>query len=327
MKGILQAMKLYVKWWRTWNTLPVYAWVKAAKYYKAAKFEAAAQWYERGLKRHKNHPAELCARLDLAYCLFQGKKLEEAEAHLKYVANHMPHSKEAHLRLARLQLWTGRSLDAAWTMRRALRTSPNEAELIAFFMYSVLDNGGPKYLLKEAVDASVQIEEAGDLNLFLEATKARVSEVRGKGAGSREYLERLAGHEKAPLEVLLMVGEVCINDREIAKARRYLRKALAISPDHPRVLSLLAESYLLSGPFYNPEYAKQLVTTACQNTNWLSPREMHVLAEAYYHLEDKISALIVASKAKEEGSRLLGTYRDAATLERLIEDLSTGTQA
>ncbi|MCB0333459.1 MAG: tetratricopeptide repeat protein [Bdellovibrionales bacterium] len=316
-----------MKWWRTWKTLPVYSWVKAAKHYKEGKFETAAHWYERGLKRHKNHPAELCARLDLAYCLFQGKKLEEAESHLKFVAHHMPHSKEAHLRLARLQLWTGRSLDAAWTMRRALRSSPHEPELVAFFMYSVLDNGGPKYLLKEAIDASLCIEEEAEFNLLLEATKARVSQIRGKGAGAQEYLERLAGNEKAPLEVLLIVGELAIKDREIAKARRYLRKALSISPDHPRVLSLLAESYLQSGPFYNPDYAQQLVTTACQNTNWLSPREMHVLAEAYYHQEDKISALIIASKAKEEGSRLLGTYRDAAMLDRLIENLSTGTQA
>ena len=47
------------------------------------------------------------------------------------------------------------------------------------------------------------------------------------------------------------------------------------------------------------------------------------LAETYYHLDDRISALIIAQKAKEEGSRLMGTYRDAAVLDRLIEHLSS----
>jgi len=82
-----------------------------------------------------------------------------------------------------------------------------------------------------------------------------------------------------------------------------------------------------AGPFYNGEYAKQLAIGACQLTNWSSPREMHLLAEAYYHTGDKISALVVASKAKQAGTRLMGTYRDVRVLEQLIESLSSGTQA
>jgi hypothetical protein len=54
---------------------------------------------------------------------------------------------------------------------------------------------------------------------------------------------------------------------------------------------------------------------------------MHLLAEAYYHSGDKISALVVASKAKQAGTRLMGTYRDVRMLDELIESLSAGTQA
>ena len=48
---------------------------------------------------------------------------------------------------------------------------------------------------------------------------------------------------------------------------------------------------------------------------------MHVLAECYFHLDDTLSALATAERAREEGNRLLGTYRDAVILEKFIDTL------
>ncbi|MDC0358463.1 hypothetical protein OAO01_06570, partial [Oligoflexia bacterium] len=181
--------------------------------------------------------------------------------------------------------------------------------------------------LKEVIEASMKLSKEEKENAEFEAVRARLMMIRGNAAKGKEYLAKIADTEQASTNALILFSEVLIEEGKITVARQYLRRALAKAPDHPRVLSLLSESYLQSGPYYNPEYARQLATYACQNTNWLSPREMHILAEAYYHANDKISALIIASKAKEEGSRLLGTYRDAAGLNKLIENLSSGTQA
>lgn len=315
------------RWWLTWKTLPVGSWIKAAKLYKSGLYAEAIKYYEKGLKKHKLHPARFCAHMDLAYCLFREKRFQDAEQHLKKVITFMPKSREAHLRLARLQLWTGRSLDAAWTMRRALRFIESDEEALGLFMFAVIDNGGPSFLMNEVIRASVKQSKEKPNSPNYQAIRGRLAMMKGDTERGRQLLEEAAQSKEATLQVLLLYIELLIEEGKLTPARQFLRKALSLAPEHPRVLSLLAVSYLKSGPYYNSDFAQQLATKACQNTNWLSPREMHVLAEVFYHQSDKISALIIASKAKEEGSRLLGNYRDAANLERLIEDLSTGTQA
>jgi tetratricopeptide (TPR) repeat protein len=315
------------KWWKTWNTLPVWSWERAASHYRAGRFEIAERLYRLGLKRKASHPAHFCARLDLAYCLFKLGHLEDAEHNLRYVTTHLPASREAFVRLARLQMWSGHALEAAWTIRRALRSIDVDPELAALFLFAVLENGGPGYLLDEAIEANKRIETEGDDFPRLQAARARLEMVRGQYDAGREVLEKVAESENAPFESIVVYAEVLLAEGEIALARRHLRRAMAASPDYPRVLSLLAETYLKSGDFYNGEYAKQLAIGACQLTNWTSPREMHVLAESYYHTGDRISALVVASKAKQAGTRLMGTYRGVRGLDQLIESLSSGTQA
>ena len=324
---MFENLQLIHKWWKTWRTLPVWSWVRGAACYRAGRFELAERHYKAGLKRHAAHPANFCARLDLAYCLFKLGNLDEAEQLLRNVTNQLPASREAYLRLARLQMWSGRSLEAAWTIRRALRSIEVDPDLAALFLLAVLDNGGPGYLLDEAVEASKKVETEGNDFPRLQAARARLQIERGDDGAGREALERVAIEEDAPFEAIVMYSELLLGEGKIAHARRQLRRAMIASPDYPRVLSLLAESYMKAGPFYSGEYAKQLAVNACQLTNWASPREMHLLAEAYYHTGDKISALVVASKAKQAGTRLMGTYRDVRVLDQLIESLSSGTQA
>lgn len=324
---MFDTVRLIMKWWKAWRTLPVWSWVRAASLYRAGKFEHAERLYRFGLKRHSLHPAHFCARLDLAYCFFKLGKLDEAEHTLRYVTTHLPASREAFVRLARLQMWSGHSLEAAWTIRRALRSIDVDPELASLFLIAVLDNGGPSYLLDEAVEASKKVETEGHDFPRLQAARARLELERGSETVGREVLERVAASDEAPFEAIVMHAELLLADGKIAHSRRQLRRAMVAAPDYPRVLSLLAESYMKAGPFYNGEYAKQLATGACQLTNWSSPREMHLLAEAYYHTGDKISALVVASKAKRAGTRLMGTYRGVRVLDQLIESLSSGTQA
>ncbi len=328
----MQTVQIITKWWKTWHTLPVYAWVKAAALYRKGQFLEAEKYYRRGLEKHPGHPAHYCARIDLAYCHFKLGRLEEAEQELRAVSTQLPQSREAYLRMARLQMWKGQPLEAAWTMRRALRQVPVDPEFASVYLIAALDSGAPGYLLSEALQASksVEIDETRAPKLHAARARAALSthaEESIEYQAARTRLAQISAANDAPYEAILLFAEILISEGKIAHARRLLRRGMQSAADHPRILSMLAETYLKSGPFYNAEYAKQLATTACQNTCWASPREMHILAEAYYHVGDKVSALIIASKAKELGSRLLGTYRDTKTLDRLIESLSSGTQA
>jgi predicted Zn-dependent protease len=151
--------------------------------------------------------------------------------------------------------------------------------------------------------------------------------LQGHYQQGRDQLAKLVAHSEIPVVALTAFAEVLVKEGQSDLARQQLKRAMLMAPDCPRVLSLLAQTYLCSGENYNSEYAIQLATSACQNSQWLSPREMHVLAEAHYHSGDKMSALLIASRAKQAGSKLLGAYRDNKSLERLIQDLSSGTLA
>lgn len=313
------------KWWKTWKTLPVLAWVQAAALFRSGQYRLAEKLYRKGLKRHPHHVASYCARLDLAYCLFKLGRLSDAEQELRYVTLHLPEMKEAHVRLARLQLWRGHALDAAWTVRRALRVVKPDQDLVTTFLIAVIENEGPWYLLEEAQDACKRLVSPTS-GQQLQAAIAYLNAKQGQAAGYAT-LEALCESEQCAPEGLILMAKLLSAAGDVIQSRDLLRRALAMLPENPQILSLLAQSYLQSGALYNPEYAKQLATEACQRSEWSSPRELHILAEAFYHIGDKVSALIIASKAKEEGNRLLGAYRDVKSLDQLIDNLSSGTLA
>ena len=319
--GLLNSGYIWLKWWRTWRTLPVLSWVRAAGLYRAGKFDRAEKFYLMGIESHPNHPAHLCARLDLAYCHFRTGKLEEAEKQLKFVVTRMKNAREAYIRLAKLQLWGGRSLEAAWTLRRACREFVGDEELISNLIIACIDHGGPAHLVSEGERLAAALPESARTSARLRASLARLRVTRGERQEGRAELESLCMDQNAGLEALLLFSETLLEDGHVAHARLELRRALCLEANHPRVLSLLAEAYLRSGDHYSPEYSKQLATSACQNSGWLSAREMHILAEAYYHCGDNASALIIAEKAKRIGTKLLGEYRHVKNLERLIDAL------
>jgi tetratricopeptide (TPR) repeat protein len=317
---------LYRKWWQTWHTLPIFSWLKGANLYREGRYREAIRHYQRGLNRYPDHPANVCARLDLAYCYFHMGLMKEAEEELRYTTTRSPDTREAQLRLAQFQLWNGRSLESAWTLKRALKRMEPDQELAATFLMAVLDNGGPCYLLKEAkqVVEKVEQDEGPDdhSRQRLEIAKARLMIFEGQKKEGYTDLYRLASQHEAPIEAIVAVSELLVKEGKIAFARQFLRRGLQLSPTYPRLLGLFAETYLCSGAFYSPDFAVQLASKACQNSLWASPREIHVLAEAYFHAGDRMSALLMASKAKEEGTRLLGAYRDVKSLDKLIESLS-----
>jgi tetratricopeptide (TPR) repeat protein len=324
---------LIYKWWVTWKSLPVISWIKAASLFRAKQYSKALEFYKEGLVRHSKHPAAYCARLDLAYCYFKQGSLLEAEEELRFLCTGFPELKEAHKRLARLQIWTGQSLEAAWTMKRAAgrlqkKGKSLDPECAALFVFAALESDAPAFVLKEAIaiarQAAVNCEGEKD-SAMLAAARAYTLVKRGDRNRGLMALEEIVGGRHAPFEALIFYIETLLDDNRIEKARYELRKAVSVAPRCPRVLSLLAEAYLKTGGIYNAQYAIQLATAACQEGGWQSPREMHVLARAYLKFGDRISALVVASKARDAGSKLLGSYYNTRCLNRLIADLQRST--
>lgn len=324
---LLKNIQVIIKWWQTWHQLPILAWVRAAAHYRSGNYTKAQEYYERGLQRYATHPAAVYARLDLAFCYFKSGRLRDAEEQLRLSLFIRPAAREAYLRLARLLLWSGRGLESAWTMRRALRALPVDPELAGVFLLAVLESEAPRYLFREALRVARLAKDSEKTHTKLEVALAlyelRYGD-RGTGLGA---LAALSEKPQGDYDAVIAMAEIYFDTGDVTAARRELRRAMQLAPLHPKILALFAQSYLQESPLQNPEYAQQLATSACQYSEWQSPFAMHVLARSYYQLGDKMSALVIASKALEAGSRLLGTYRACGDLKRLVDALSTGTQA
>jgi len=312
-------------WWRNWRSLPVTVWVKAAEAYRNGQFMQAEQLYLSGLDKYTNHPARFAARLDLAFCLFKLGKFRDAEEQLQMVVTARPEVKEAYLRLARLQMWTGRPLAAAWTLRRATRRLDPCAELGALFLLAVLDSQAPAFLLEEGKGYQEQFEDGTKFedkaDTLLATARARLVEHEGDHEEAIKRYHAVVSSTNPPVEALIYFARLLIKESHVEHGRGLLRKALHISPSHPQILSTLAHTYLMHPVEYGSEFAVQLSVQACQASGWLSAQDVHLLAQAYALQGQPLDALMMARKAKELGSRLLGTYPQVPAIDTLIQDL------
>jgi tetratricopeptide (TPR) repeat protein len=330
MKAVIKLkanIRLYKEWFQRWGSLPVRSWVKAAGYYRNGNYEEAARCYQVGLKSHPRHPARGNALLDLSHCLFRLKKFDHAERYLRQASVVAPNHREPYLRLARLQLWLGHSIEAAWTVRSALNSLPADPELVTLFVTAAVESGGVGRLVTEAQELLRNLHCEPEAAPRLEVARARLAIQLGDLGEARDDLAALANKDRGPFEAVIAFAQVLLDEGKTAYARHHLHRSLRVSPEHPRVLRMLALSYVQPGPSFDPEHAIALATKACQATGWCGIHEMYVLAKSYALAGDKISALLVASKAQDTGRSLLSIYPEFKNIERLIDSLSSGTQA
>jgi uncharacterized protein HemY len=317
---------LYKEWIERWGSFPVRQWVKAAGLYRVGKYQEAADHYIAGLKARPRHPARMNALLDLSHCLFRLKDFERAGNYLRQASSISKQEREPYIRLARLQLWLGHSVEAAWTIRTALLSIPADPELVTLFVTAAVESAGASQLLTEAREQLRTMHCEPEAAPRLEVARARLRMHDGDHGEARDDLAALANKDRGPFEAVVAFAHILLEEGKTAYARHHLHRALTVSPEHPKVLRLLALSYLQPGHFFEPANAIQLSTRACQSTGWVGIHEMHTLARAYALSGDKISALLIASKAKEAGRSLLGIYPEVQSLDQLIHSLSSGTQ-
>jgi tetratricopeptide (TPR) repeat protein len=323
---ISNRLRSYSAWVRRWHCMPVQSWIRGAELYQRGQYEKAAEYYFKGLRTHPANRARVNALLDLSHCLFRLNRFDEAEVFLRQVTASFPQLQEGYIRLARLQLWLGYSIEALWTMRVCLQRIPVDPELAALFVTAVVDAGADEAAVKEAQELLSQVHcDAGGFPR-LDVARARLAFAVSKCAQSRDGISKLAALDRGPFDAVVAFADLLLSEGKLAYARHHLHRALTTAPDHPKVLRLLALSYLYEGPFFEPDYAVQLALRACQVTAWRGINELYVLAQAYVAQEDKAAALLAATQAKVVAGRLIGGHPGVEKLERFLQSAAAESQ-
>ncbi len=327
LSNIKKRFLTYRDWMVQWRSLPVAAWIEAAKLYEAGDFAGAIPLYQKGLERYPRHAARINALLDLSHCLFRIGRYDEAEKYLKQATATAPHVREGYVRLARLQLWLGYASEALWTVRVCIQRVSVDPELATLFLTAVVESGGNPATIAEAEALVSQVHyDAGGFPR-LDVARARLAVLSSQSEVARDELSKLASRDRGPFDAVVAFAEVLLAEGKLAYARHHLHRALCVSPEHPKVLRLLARTYLQQGVFFEPEYAVQLAVKAAQATNWRGIHELYVLAQSYVAVGDKVAALLAASKAKAIARRLLGGYPEVEHLEKLLQGGSPASRA
>ncbi len=320
-----RTVRTYKEWLSRWHCLPVPAWIKAAEHYQKGDFAAAEALYKAGLVSHPQSPAKFNALLDLSHCLFRLRKFEEAENFMRQATIVAPHEREAYVRLARLQLWLGYASEAVWTMRVCVQRVSVDPELAALFITAVVESGGNAATVIEARELLAGLHCDGGFPK-LEVARARLALLENESVVSRDNLSKLASIDRGPFEAVVAFAEVLLKEGKIAYARHHLHRSLVVAPEHPKVLRLLAQSYLSPGIFFEPEYGVQIALKACQATAWRGVHELLTLAQAYIASHDNSAALLAATRAKDVAARLIGAYPEVARIEQILQANDSGSQ-
>ena len=319
LQRTLDRFKSSFDWMCRWRSLPVQSWIDGAKFYQQGDFGRATECYKRGLTSRPASPAKVNALLDLSHCLFRLQQFDEAEMYLRQVTSQFPQVREGYLRLARLQLWLGYCSEAFWTMRVCLHRIPIDPELVTLFINAVVESGAEIGAVNEAQALLDRLHyDAGGFPA-LEVARARLALVQSQSADMRADLSKLASLDRGPFDAVVAFAEVLISEGKLAYARHHLHRALTAAPEHPKVLRLLAVTYLHEGAFFEPDFAVQIALRACQITAWRGIHELYILAQAYVAQEDKAAALMAATRAKHIASRLIGGHPGVERLEQSLQ--------
>lgn len=299
------------------------AWLKATSLYSQNRYREAIPHYLQGLKYNAQHPAAKTIRLDLAYSLFKLRQIPEAIYQLQQIRLAEPYCLETILKIAHLQSWLGRDSEVVSIISKALPHIVPSREILSLLAIAAMrSSGDPEFVRNTLIKAKQPVlanDKRGDH--LLKIALAKYAFISGDRHIGRRYLLELTETEAASPEALLTLSEILIDQGKIVFARQQLRRALELVPQHPIVLALLSETYLVEGAGYNPSFALQLSISAVQASSWNSPDALYSLAKSYFLNKESDAALMVLDKADKENYLGSNLSRVTDSLHLLREQL------
>lgn len=315
MKSLDEVMMLLfdlISFSRRWRSLPVIDWVKASRLYKSGDYRTAATFYSRGLRRHLQHPAAPSALLDLSFCEFRNKKVLESEKYLGMLLKRDPKNIEASIRLARLLLWSRRVEESLCVVKKSLCLTIKNESLRSLYLLAAT---GSKTLYENEKNRVYDVLSIDSEDHIDQIARARIFFFEGNTSVAKTILTKLCTASPCPLEALHTLGEILLSEGNARASKYFIKRSLALSPDNPMSLYLLAQWYGVSSA---PHFAVDHARKACQITGWKSPLFLKALTEAELSIGDKVSALLIASKAEE----LLSGPEERKYFKHLVKELS-----
>ena len=294
--------RLLLEWYRLWGTFPVSSWIHAAHYFQEGDFRTALEYYERGLNEHPAHRAAQCARLDISYCRYRLDQLEEAIDDLTSLTAGGVPLKDAYLLLAKIYHLLGRPLAAVSTLSRALELFPSDSQVSCAYMHLALSTIPTADVVEELKELLIAIKRDTALEdlrqIHIDAALAHFEVRCGDAELGDRILARVLATGHAPFEAVVLRAERLLEQQRIIPAREQLARALAAMPRSSHPARLLAESYLVEGILYEPEWARQLATVACTTSHWQDSRCLDVLIRAVEACGDFATAELYRARHK-----------------------------
>ncbi|MCB0324269.1 MAG: tetratricopeptide repeat protein [Bdellovibrionales bacterium] len=291
-----------IRWYRLWGTWPVWAWVAAAEAFKERRFARAAELYRIGLEQSALHPAANSARLDLAYCLYREDQYDESLKLLDQLTRSSCRLRDAYLLQARIEVFLGRVLSAARTMKRCLKVYPDDLQALSSYLHMSLQGIATEDDVLEArqrlLAARTDLSLEDDRNLHVNTALAHFELRHGEIRLGERLLARVLASGNAPFEAVLLRGERFLDQGRLLQAREQLTRAMIAAPRDPRPVHYLARSYLRTGADFNPTFAMQLAQSACRLSHWQNAECLNVLARAYEANDQKANAQLFFERMK-----------------------------
>ena len=285
-------------------------------YAATGRHDLAVAEFRRALAREAAYP-EALAGLAAAYTALG--RLEEAEATYRRAIEQRPTFWGGYNELGKFYYRRGRYADALDAFTRVVELTPDNAR-----GYSNL--GVVSYVLERFEDAAAMFRKAIELAPDVADYSSNLATMYfflGRYADAARTLERAVALDDRSYELWRNLGSAYHwTPGERAKARAaYARAAalleehVALNPEDPRVLVLLADAYAMLG---RGDEARRLATQALEGAG-ADPQIWFVAASLHEHLGDRDRALAYLRRALDAGYPRHEVER-APTLERLRRD-------
>jgi tetratricopeptide (TPR) repeat protein len=187
------------------------------------------------VKRNPNDVDALQAR---SYLYLLQRKYTEAQADLNLVVKYQPRSAEAHFLLSRIHKARGSSTMERQELNEALQIDPGLLS-VRLALAANLAVQSPKDAL-ELLDKAPN-RQTRDLSFIVERNSCLLA--MGRYPELRKSLDQALTSARTP-ELLVQDGLVWSGLQQYEKARASLKEAVEKRPSDPRVLDLLAQTYI-----------------------------------------------------------------------------------